>query len=134
MKTFEEDKELKSLLKSVKPNSPGPNFTSRVMNRIFQENPAFEKIKNTRIFGKGFWIILLLFVAIIVAVFIFSGTSGNNGGLDKILSNLNTNGIQRDYENFFQKLGTVPLSIAGILLASSILLFIDHFFSLKKRD
>jgi hypothetical protein len=131
MKTFEEDNKLKSLLKNVKLNSPDPNFTVRVMNRIFQENSILERLKNERILGKGFWIILCLFVAIIFAIIIFSGTTGDESIINQVLPDLNTSNAKQEYENFFQQLGTVPLSIAGILSASSILLFIDWFFNLK---
>ncbi len=135
MKTFEEDKELKSLLKGVKLDSPNPNFTVRVMNRIFQENSVLERIKNERILGKGFWIILALFVAIIAAMFIFQGSGGNENGISQILPDLNTSGVQQEYETFFQKLGsTVPLSIAGILTASSVLLLLDRFFTRKGKE
>lgn len=132
MKTFEEDKELKKVLKSIKLDSPESNFSVRVMNRIFQENSLLEKIKNERILGKGFWIILTLFTALIATMFFFSGTESIAGGsISEYLNGLNSNALQQDYQTFYQKIGTVPLSIAGILLASSILLFIERLFNSK---
>jgi hypothetical protein len=59
MKTFEEDKELKQLLKSIKLDKPAPDFTKQVMNRVFQERTMPEQVKAEPVLGKGFWIILL---------------------------------------------------------------------------
>jgi hypothetical protein len=126
MKPFEEDKELKSLLKSIKLDSPETNFTVRVMTKIFQEESLIEKVKRERILGKGFWIILALFVALFVAMILASGSDAAMGGnMPRLVSEINSSGAAAGYQTFFQKLGTVPVSIAGILLASSLLLFID---------
>lgn len=134
MKTFEEDNKLKPLLKKVKLETPGPNFTVNVMNRIFQEDSLLERIKNERILGKGFWIILCLFVAIIAIMIIFSGTAGEESVINQILPELNSSGAKQDYTNFIQRLGNLPLSIAGILTATSILLFIDRLFNVKAKN
>lgn len=132
MKPFEEDKELKSLLKGIKLDSPEPNFTVRVMNRIFQEESLIEKIKNERVLGKGFWIILALFIALFAAMVLVSGSGAATGGdVPKLVSEINSSGVAAEYQTFFQKLGTVPISIAGILLASSLLLFADKFLNSK---
>ncbi|MCG6185750.1 hypothetical protein [Maribellus maritimus] len=133
MKTFEEDKKLKSVLKSVKLESPGNDFSLNVMNRIFHEESLLEKAKREKVLGKGFWIILALFIALFAAMFIFSSAGGDTGELGKYIPGLNTNTVTQDYENFFQRIGSVPLSIAGILLASSFLVFIDRFLSSKIR-
>ena len=130
MKKFEEDKELKSLLNSVKLESPGHNFTVKVMNRIFQENSIFEKLKRERVLGKGFWIILSLFVVLLSAIVVVSYTGmGSANETPGLLSSVNTEEIEQGYRSLFSSLGTVPLSIAGILLASSMLLFIDRLIS-----
>jgi len=132
MKPLEEDKELKSLLKSIKLDSPETNFTVRVMNKIFQEESLIEKVKRERVLGKGFWVILALFVALFVAMVLVSGSgAGTSGSVPKLVSEINSSGAAADYQTFFQKLGTVPVSIAGILLASSLLLFVDKFLHSK---
>jgi hypothetical protein len=71
MKTQDLDNELKSLIKGIKLDSPGNDFTSKVMSRVYEEKVAMEKVTNEKILGKGFWIILLLFVILIVAMFVF---------------------------------------------------------------
>lgn len=128
MKTQDLDSELKSLIKGVKLDSPGNDFTSKVMNRVFEEKTAMEKVKDEKLLGKGFWIILFLFVILIVAMFVFSPSGiQNEGQFSKLLSGANDGALSQGYQSFFSNLGSLPLSIGGILLASSILLFIDKF-------
>jgi hypothetical protein len=135
MKTPEEDKKLKSLLKSVTLDSPGPNFTVRVMNRIFQEDSVIEKIKRERVLGKGFWMIVALFVILIAALVVVS-TSGLVTGSETpgLLSEINTREVSEGYQSLFSKLGTAPVSIAGIFLALSVLLFIERLISSKRTS
>ncbi|MBN2891421.1 MAG: hypothetical protein JXL97_06115 [Bacteroidales bacterium] len=128
MKTFEEDKKLKSLLKTIPLESPGADFSVNVMNRIFSEESLLEKVRRERVLGKGFWVILILFVALFAAMFVFSSGGGDTGGgLSEYIPAINTNTVTQDYQNFFERIGSVPVSIAGILLASSILVFIERF-------
>jgi len=128
MKTQDLDNELKSLIKEIKLDSPGKDFTLNVMNRVLEEKAATEQVKDERIFGKGFWIILLLFVILIAAMFVFSGNGiQEEGQLSKIFSNVGDGSLSTGYQSVFSKLGALPLSIGGILLASSVLLFIDRF-------
>jgi hypothetical protein len=128
MKTQDLDNELKSLIKEIKLESPGNDFTVNVMNRVFEEKTAMEKVKDNKILGKGFWIILLLFVILIAAMFVFSSTDiPNNGALTKLLNRANNGNLSQEVHSVFSNLGTLPLSIGGILLATSILIFIDRF-------
>ncbi len=130
MKTLENDTELKNLIKGIKLDSPGSDFTSKVMNRVFEEKPVVEIVKNEKILGRGFWIILLLFVLLFVAMFVFSqGGVADEGQLSKLLNSANDGAFSKGYESIFSNLGSLPLSIGGILLATSVLLFIDRFLS-----
>ena len=133
MKTFEEDKKLKSVVKTIKLDSPKDNFTVRVMNKIFQEVSVLEKLKNERIFGKSFWIILAMFIMLFGAMAYFAVNGATNGeNLPKLLGDINSSGAVAEYQTILQRLGTFPLSIAGILIASSFLLFFDRFLNSKK--
>lgn len=128
MKTQDLDNELKSLIKGIKLDSPGNDFTMNVMNRVFEEKAAMEKVKDEKLLGKGFWIILFLFVILIAAMFVFSGNGiQEEGQLSKMLSNVSDGSLSSGYQSIFSNLGTLPLSIGGILLASSILVFVDRF-------
>ena len=128
MKTQDLENELKSLIKGIKLDSPGNDFTLKVMNRVLEEKVAMEQVKNERILGKGFWIILALFVLLIVSMFVFSGSGiQEEGQLSKMFNSVSDGSLSGSYQSVFSKLGTLPLSIGGILLASSVLLFIDRF-------
>lgn len=130
MKTIDNDTELKNLIKGIKLDSPGSDFTSKVMNRVLEEKPVVEIIKNEKLLGRGFWIILLLFVLLFAAMFVFSqGEVADEGQLSKLLSNANNGALSKGYESIFSNLGSLPLSIGGILLATTVLLFIDRFLS-----
>lgn len=126
-----EDIKLKILLREMRLESPGKDFTSNVMDKILAEDIALEKIKSERILGKGFWIILILFVALLAAILVMQSSTVDSGGeLNNLFKGLeSTSG----YNSFFSKIGNIPLSIAGILIASSILLFIDRFISSNSK-
>ena len=123
-----EDIKLKILLQEMKLESPGNDFTSSVMDKILDEDLALERIKSERILGKGFWIILILFVALFAAIFVMQNSAIDSGGeLSNFFRGLEN--AASGYNSFFSKIGNVPLSIGGILVASSILLFIDRLIS-----
>lgn len=130
MKTIDNDTELKNLIKGIKLDSPGNDFTSKVMNRVFEEQPAVEIVKNEKLLGKGFWIILLLFVVLIAAMFISASTGlQTEGQFAKLIDGAGNGTFSQEYQSFFSNLGSLPLSIGGILLATSVLLFADRFLS-----
>lgn len=122
-----EDIKLKALLQEMKLESTKANFSVQVMSKIFEEESVLYRIKKERILGTGFWLILLLFIILFVAVVVVSGMGIlPDSELPKLFPEMNsgaTNGCQMISE----KLGTVPLSIAGILGGVSILLFLDRF-------
>jgi hypothetical protein len=49
-----------------------------------------------------------------------------------ILPQMNTEGVLTGYRSFFEKLGNLPAGIAGIFLATSLLIFIERFLESKK--
>jgi len=128
-----EDIKLKALLNEMKLDSPKPNFSVQVMNKIFEENTVLESIKSEKILGKGFWIILVLFVVLSGVVFVIYNTGIQpESQIKDLLPELNS-GVTESYKSFFSKLGSVPLGIAGILIASSVLLFIDRIISANSK-
>lgn len=121
-----DDIKLKALLQSMELDKPAPDFSTRVMDKIFAENSAFEKIKNERILGKRFWLIPILFI-VILALAIILGSAGiqSDGLFSQYLPDLS--GVLTISNNMITKIGSLPLSIVGILIATSVLLFIDRF-------
>jgi hypothetical protein len=126
------DIKLQALLQQMTLDSPKPNFSVRVMNKIFEEDNALERIKSEKILGKGFWIIMILFVALLVAVFLLSnGNSETASTAQSLLPQMND--VSQGYNSLLGKIGTMPLGIAGILAAFSILLFLDRFLTLNSK-
>lgn len=131
MKTPDNDKELKKLLKEIQLESPSKEFTLKVMDRVWEEKTALAKsetVKSEKILGRGFWIILGLFVLLFLAVALFAnqGTT-ESGQISKFFEGIGNSSISKQYQSVFSNLGSLPLSIGGILLASSFLIFIDKF-------
>jgi len=128
-----EDIKLKAILQEMKLNSPDADFSVRVMNKIFQEGDVLEKIKSERVLGKGFWIIIVLFVILMIVISIVSNTVvQTDNQITELLPNVNSV-VGSGYNMFFEKAGKAPLSIAGILLASSVLLFIERIISSNSK-
>jgi hypothetical protein len=132
MKTFEEDLELKQLLKNVKTESPGSDFSARVMKQIFAEQTALERVRKEPVLGKGFWVILSLFAVLIAAVALSSGAPASNI-TPALLSEINTDAVMTGYRSFFEKLGGLPVSIAGIFLATSLLVFLEKILGSRNQ-
>lgn len=128
-----EDIKLSALLNEMKLESPKTNFSVRVMNKIFEEENVLNKIKSERILGKGFWIIIILFVVLLALIFLMSNSGIQaESQIQNYLPELNSE-VTKGYQSIFDKIGTVPLSVAGILVASSLLLFIEHFISSNSK-
>ncbi len=128
-----EDIKLKAFLQNMELESPKANFSVQVMNKIFKEENALEKIKSERILGKGFWIISILFVMLLAVIFIMNSAGiQTDGEAQKLLPEIGK-GVSENYQSFFTKVDTLPLSIAGILIAASILLFIDRLISSNSK-
>nr|WP_320022928.1 hypothetical protein [uncultured Draconibacterium sp.] len=128
-----EDIKLKAFLQKIELEKPGSDFTVQVMNKIFAKDSALEQIKSEKILGKGFWIISILFV-ILLAVIFFLNNAGvqADGPIEQLLPEAGQ-GLSQGYDSFFSKLGTLPLSIAGITIAISILIFIDKIISANSK-
>lgn len=121
-----EDIKLKVLLQKLELEKPENDFTLRVMNRVVAEDNALEQIKAQKVLGKGFWIILILFVILLAVMFFMTQTGTAAGSSETILPKLNSE-MSEGINSVMGKIGMVPISVAGILIASSILLFIDRF-------
>lgn len=133
MKTFEQDNELRQFLKSVKLDTPGADFSARVMNRVFEEQPALEQVKQLPVLGRGFWIIVALFAVLVAAVAIVSGGSGSAEAAPSLLPQVNTDAVMTGYRSFFDKFTSLPAGITGILLGASLLVFLEKFLGSRRH-
>ena len=128
-----EDIKLKAFLQNLELEKPGSGFTVQVMNKIFAEDSALEQIKSEKILGKGFWIISILFVVLLAAIFVVSNTGMQaDSQIGQLLPEAGQ-GLSEGYDSLFSKLGTLPLSIAGITIGVSVLIFIDKIISSNSK-
>jgi hypothetical protein len=132
MKTFENDRELKMFLKNVKLESPGKDFSSQVMNRIYQEETVVEQVKAEPLLGRGFWIIIALFGILMAMMVFLSAGSTPAGSTSAILPDIGSANFMVGYRSLFEKLDVLPASIAGIFIAASLLVFLEKFLESKK--
>ncbi len=108
-----EDIKLKALLRSMELDKPTPDFSVRVMKRIFEENNALEQIKAQRILGKGFWWFVAVFIAMAVIFYLVYQQGGQpESQIEQLLP-----GVEQGINSMLGKLGAAPLSVAGILIA-----------------
>jgi hypothetical protein len=128
-----EDIKLKALLNEMKLESPSANFSVRVMNKIFEEDSVIERIKKEKVLGKGFWIIIILFIALLATIVLLSNSGIQaDGQIANLLPKVNSE-VSKGYQSFFEKMGGVPLSVVGILIAASTLLFIERIISANSK-
>lgn len=123
MNQFEKDLKLEQLLKNYVPDSPEPDFQDRVMKGIFREQYAPEQLKKYPVLGRSFWIFLLLFAILISFVVIFASISGASSG-ESAITAAGINKISEGYHSFLSQIGTLPMSIATILTATSLLILL----------
>jgi len=133
MNRFEEDNELRRLIKSIKPESPGADFSSKVMMRVHEKQEELDRIRSERIFGKWFWIILAAFISMFMIVIFVPETAFGTSAFSGIIPEFDREIISTLYSSLFKIFDVVPAGVAGILLASSLLLILERLLSSRVR-
>lgn len=131
MKEFEKDKKLESLIKETRLEKPGHKFALNVMNEIY----ALESTKPIQyrfpVLGRNFWILASMFAVLAIILVIVSGTGAGTGGTFNNILPVETGNVTEGYRNILDQIGNVPVSIAAILTASSMLLIIERILAKK---
>jgi len=135
MKNFKDDKKLKALIKSIDIDRPENGFSTKVMNQIFEMESNIEKLRTEPVLGKSFWIITSAFVVLILAIILIpeNGMIVSDGQLSGLFNQANEAGVADGYKNAYEKITSLPMSIAGILFASSLLVFFESFVGAKNK-
>jgi NADH:ubiquinone oxidoreductase subunit 6 (subunit J) len=133
MNRFEEDNELRRLIKSMKPESLGADFSSKVMMRVHEKQEEMDRIRSERIFGKWFWIILAAFISLFMIVIFVPETTSYPSAFPGIIPEFDRETISALYSSLFKTFDVIPTSVAGILLASSLLLILEGLLSSRVR-
>ncbi len=142
MKRIDEDLELRRVMKSIRLESPGNDFSMKVMAGVLAEAEKRPVFTTEPILGKRFWIFVLLFVAVAAVALIVAGSGapvGNSveitaaeGLLDKLPSPDLTQ-VEGIYEKMLNLIGSLPLTFAGILLSASLLVVLDKFLNSRHK-
>lgn len=125
MNDFEKDIKLKQFLNIHTPESPDPDFSDRVMKSIFKEQHSQEQLKKDHVLGRSFWIFLSLFVLLISMVAIFPSISGASSP-QLFVTGTGMNTFLEGYHSFLSQIETLPLNIATILTATSLLILLGN--------
>jgi hypothetical protein len=133
MITIENDKELKKWMKDIRLESPGPEFSSKVMEAILTETEKKLSFVAEPVLGKKFWILVILFVALIVFFILFPGekTASHTGLIQQLFSGIpkpDWNPINHLISEFATKTGSLTWTLAAVMLGASILIIADNIF------
>lgn len=131
MTTINDDTKLKGLMKDIRLEKPGPNFTTNVMNRVFELKTATVQSIRVHILDWKFWVLASLFVFFAIGMIFYSQSGAQPG--TTLLPDVASTKAGEKYHSALQIFGQVPLSVAAILIASSLLVFLDRFLTRKKN-
>lgn len=130
MKQIEEDKAFREVIRDLKLDSPGENFTMSVINRIHKEVPASIQTRKEPSLGKEFWIVILLFMVLSLTIFLLTQPAQESGRLmDRFLNPAGAETANALFRRVTYSFLKIPAGISGILAASSLLIFIERIFS-----
>jgi hypothetical protein len=138
MNTMNNDKELKKLMKEIRLEKPGAGFSSSVMDAVLAETAINKVYRHETVLGAKFWIFTGLFIALAIIMALMGNSQSATDG--SIFSGLierfpapelgaAKDGISR-ISNIFSGL---PVTLASIMIASSILILADNFFSTRHK-
>jgi hypothetical protein len=126
-----DDTKLKGLIKDIRLEKPSANFTTNVMNRVFELKTATVQSIRVHILDWKFWVLVGLFV-VFAGVMVYLSQSGVSAG-NSIIPDDAAGKVGEQYRSALHLFDQVPLSIAAILTASSLLIFLERYLTRKKH-
>ncbi|MDD4756734.1 MAG: hypothetical protein PHG29_11695 [Prolixibacteraceae bacterium] len=99
------------------------------MKSIYEEQSYLEQVRKYPVLRRSFWVFFLLFTALIV----FAVISGSSTGQSAVV-NIRTDEILTGYRSFISQIGALPLSMASILTATSLLVFVGNLLDKRLSD
>lgn len=137
MKTIDNDKELRRLMKEVKLEKPRTGFSASVMDAVLAEAAKKTAYRTEPILGKKFWVFVGLFVALAAVLMLFGKgeTSSSNEIASGIIEKFpapDLENIKSGYSRFWDIVSGLPITIGAIMVATSALILADKFFSNKQ--
>jgi len=138
MNTIENDRELRKLMKEIGLEKPGAGFSTRVMDAIIAESAKKSVYRNEPVLSRNFWIFVGLFVGLAI-VLILLGTSGAsssaeiNQGIIERFPAPDLSEVKGGITKFMETISGLPITIAAIMIGTTILILADKFLSSKEK-
>lgn len=138
MKTIDNDKELRRLVKEIRLEKPGAGFSSSVMGYVLAEAAKKTAYRTEPILGKNFWFFVGMFVVLaIVLILLGKGeTSNNNEIASEIIEKFPAPGlgnIKGGFSRFLDMVSGLPITIGAIMTATSVLILADKFLISRQK-
>ena len=129
MKISENDRKLKEMMKGIRLESPGPDFTSRVMEAILTETQKKPAFVTEPLLGKKFWILVTAFVGLALVMMLFNTPEPGTGSVQQFFSSIPTpdlSPVREFLSSAFSKTGSMTWTVMVIMLGASGLIFADR--------
>lgn len=134
MNTSVTDKKLQRMIQGVRLESPGPDFTSKVMETLLAGTQEKTGFVTEPLLGKRFWILVTLFIGLAGLFWLFLGAEPGTGTLQPVLSKLfivKWTPLNNFISDSFSKTGSMLWTLIIVMLGASGLIFADKIFSAK---
>jgi len=134
MKSLENDKKLKKMIKGIRLESPGPDFSSKVMEAILAETQKKPGFTSEPFLGKKFWILVTLFIGLAAAFVLFYKAEPGTGSVQHLFSTLPTPDwslVRSLFSTTIGKAGSLSWTLIVVMLGASGLIFADKLFAGK---
>jgi len=135
MSTSENDKRLKKMIKGIRLESPGPDFSSKVMEAILAETQKKPGFGTEPFLGKKFWILVTLFIGLAAVFMLFYRTEPGTGSIQQLFSTLPSpdwSPIKNLFSSSIGKEGSITWTVFVVMLGASGLIFADKIFAGKR--
>jgi uncharacterized membrane protein YqhA len=122
------------MIKGIRLESPGPDFTTRVMEAISVETQKQPGFVTEPLLGKRFWILVTLFIGLAVAFVLFLGVQPENGSFQQLflkIQNVDLSPVKNLFSVSFSKTGSMAWTLIIVILGASGLIFADKLFTGK---
>jgi len=131
-----EEKELKirEIMKGIRLESPGPEFTSMVMGAILKETEKRPAFVTEPLLGKKFWILLAAFALLALVLVLTGSPQEGTGFFQKYLSGIPSPDLRPFSESLssaFSQTGSLTWTVMLVLLGGSGLILTDKLLGRK---
>ena len=134
MKTINNDREFKKLMKGISLDKPSSGFSSMVMEAVYAEASLSKKAEP--LLGMKFWIFVALFALLAILLIIVSGSGVHSESeiTGRLLERFPIPAIPEAKGGFSRIMDSItgfPVTVGAIMIAASLLILADKVFGQK---